>query len=100
MDVGVTRYSTDPIVVVPGLVSIWLMIAPDPAVAPVIPPVIVPTVQVNELGADAVSPIPALVPLQIIADEAVVTTGDGLTVAVKVNGIPGQEPVSEVGVMI
>ena len=55
---------------------------PDPALAPIIPPVIVPTVQVNVLGADAVKLIFGPVPLQVEARLAVVTTGVGLTVTV------------------
>ena len=55
---------------------------PDPALAPVIPPVIVPTVQVNVLGAEAVKLIFGPVPLQVEAMLDVVTTGVGLTVTV------------------
>ena len=55
---------------------------PDPALAPVIPPVIVPTVHVNVLGADAVKLIFGPVPLHVEAELAVVITGVGLTVTV------------------
>ena len=58
------------------------MIEPDPAVAPVIPPVIVPTVQTKLLGKEAVKLMFGLVPLQIEAVLAVVTAGTGLTVTV------------------
>lgn len=56
------------------------MVAPEPALAPVIPPVIVPTVQVNVLGAEAVNEMVGAVPLQVAAVLAVVTTGLGCTV--------------------
>jgi hypothetical protein len=46
MEVGVMMYLTEPAVELLGLLSTWLIRFPDPAVAPVIPPVIVPTVQV------------------------------------------------------
>ena len=55
---------------------------PDPTLAPVIPPVIVPTVQVNVLGAEAVKVIFGPVLLQVVAVLTVVTTGLGLTVTV------------------
>jgi hypothetical protein len=64
------------------LVSVWAIVDPLPALAPVILPVIVPTVQVNVLGADAVNAIFVAVALQIVAVFAVVTTGVGLTVTV------------------
>lgn len=57
---------------------------PEPALAPVMPPVIAPTVQVKVLGAEAVSAIFGPVPLQIAAVLAVVTTGVGNTVTVMV----------------
>jgi len=78
--VAVTRYSTVPAVALLGLVSDWLIVLPLPADAPVILPVIVPTVQVNVLADDAVNPIAVVLPLQIVAVFAVVTTGRGLTV--------------------
>jgi len=64
------------------------------------PPVIVPIVHVNVLGALAVKLILGPVPLQIVAALAVVTTGFGFTVTVMVKGVPGQEPGVEVGVTI
>ena len=64
------------------------------------PPVIVPIVHVNVLGALAVKLILGPVPLQVVAVLAVVTTGFGFTVTVMVKGIPGQEPDVEVGVTI
>ena len=74
------------------------MVVPDPALAPVIPPVIVPTVQLKLLGADAVKAIFGPVPLQVEAVLAVVTTGVGFTVTVMVYAGPVQSPVVDVGV--
>ena len=56
------------------------------------PPVIVPIVHVNVLGALAVKLILGSVPLQVVAVLAVVTTGFGFTVTVMVKGVPEQEP--------
>ena len=64
------------------------------------PPVIVPIVHVNVLGALAVKLILGPVPLQIVAMLDVVTTGFGFTVTVMVKGVPAQEPDVEVGVTI
>ena len=55
------------------------MVDPEPELAPVITPVIVPTVQANELGADANNAMFVAAPLQIDAVFAVVTVGVGLT---------------------
>jgi hypothetical protein len=82
VDVGVTRYSTVPAVALLGLVNVWLMVGPDPALAPVIPPVIVPMVQAKVLGALAVKAMFGLVPLQIDAVAEFVTVGVGFTVTV------------------
>jgi hypothetical protein len=77
------------------------MVFPVPALAPVMPPVIVPTVHENVLAADAVNAILVAVPLQIVAVFAVVTTGVGLTVTVIVYAGPGQAGVAvDVGVTI
>jgi ABC-type proline/glycine betaine transport system permease subunit len=65
VDVGVTMYCTLPAVALLGLLSVWLMFAPDPAVAPVMLPLIVPIVQVNVLAALAVSGMLVVVALQI-----------------------------------
>jgi hypothetical protein len=62
------------------------------------PPVIGPSVQAKLLGAEAVNAIFGLPPLQIVAVADVVTTGLGFTVTMIVKGIPGHEPVVEVGV--
>jgi hypothetical protein len=70
-------YSTEPGVVLLGFVSVWLMVFPDPALAPVIPPVMVPMVQVKVLAVEAVRDILVLVPLQILFVELLVTTGVG-----------------------
>jgi hypothetical protein len=54
-----------------------LIVLPDPALAPVIPPVIVPMVQVKVLAMEAVRDILVLVPLQILFVAVFVTTGVG-----------------------
>lgn len=79
-DVGVTIYCKVPADELLGLFNTWLMVLPDPALAPVIPPVMVPTVQVKVLGAEAVSAIFGAVALQVAAVLEVVTTGVGCTV--------------------
>ncbi len=82
VEVGVTIYSTVPAVALLGLVSVCAMVLPLPLDAPVIPPVIVPTVQLNVLAAVDVKAMFVAAPLQIAAVFAVVTTGTGLTVTV------------------
>ena len=67
-----------------GLVNTWLIVDPEAALAPVIPPVMVPIVQVYELGAEAARIIFETVPLQKIAVGAFVTIGFGETVTVMV----------------
>jgi hypothetical protein len=64
------------------LVRVCAIVVPDPALAPLIPPVIVPTVHANVLGVLAVSEIFVAVPLQSEAVFAVVTAGTGFTVSV------------------
>jgi len=76
------------------------MVKPEPAVAPVMPPVIVPMVQLKVLAIEAVKLMPGLVPLQIVAVGEFVTTGLGLTVTMIENGVPAHEPVVAVGVTI
>jgi hypothetical protein len=66
------------------LVSVWLMVPPLPALAPVMPPVTVPTVHVKLLGALEVSVMPVLVLLHIVVVAVLVTSGVGLTVTVMV----------------
>jgi hypothetical protein len=63
--VGVTTYCTVPAVEVLGLLSTWLIVLPLPALAPVIPPVIVPTVHVYVLGITDVRAILVFSPLHI-----------------------------------
>jgi hypothetical protein len=58
------------------------MVPPEALLAPVIPPVIVPIVQANVLGADAVSVMFGPKPLQFDAVARLVTDGVGLTVTV------------------
>lgn len=76
----------------PGFVSTWDIVAPLVAVAPVIPPVIVPIVQLN------VAPVTLLfkamlvfVALQIVVGPVYVTLGVGLTVTIMSTGDPGHE---------
>jgi hypothetical protein len=97
IDVAVTMYSTVPAVELPGLVKTWLIVAPAPAVAPVMPPVTVPIVQVKELEALAKRLMFGLVPLQIDIVAGLATTGVGLTVTVIAVGEPVQLPAVEVG---
>jgi hypothetical protein len=75
-----------------------LIVAPELALAPVMPPVIVPIVHAKLLGALDVKVIFGPVPLQIPAVGELVTIGVGLTVTVIVKGAPAQEPVVVVGV--
>jgi hypothetical protein len=82
VEVGVTMYCTVPAVVLLGFKSVWLIVEADPAVAPVIPPVMVPIVHANVPGALAVSAIFVFVLLQIALVAAFVTAGVGLTVTV------------------
>jgi hypothetical protein len=82
VDVGVTIYSTLPAVALLGLVSVWLMVDPDPALAPVIPPFTAPIVHAKLLGALAVSAMFGPVPVQIDVADALVTAGVGFTVTV------------------
>ena len=72
-EVGVTRYCTDPATEFPVIDKSWLIEEPDPALAPVTPPVIVPIVQVKLLGVLAVKTIFGSVPLHVAAVKAFVT---------------------------
>ena len=76
------------------------MIVPDPALAPVIPPVIVPIVQLKVLATVAVRLMFGLVLLQVVAVAGLVTDGLGKTVTVMVNGVPAHDPTTDVGVTI
>ena len=82
VDVGVIMYSTVPAVVLLGLFNVCAIVDPLPGVAPVMPPVIFPMVHANVLVALAVNGMLVAVPLHIVADVAVVTTGVGFTVTV------------------
>ena len=64
------------------------------------PPEIVPTVQLNVLGVLAVKEILVVLPLQIWAVLAVVITGVGLTVIVKLWDGPGHPLAVGVTVMV
>ena len=63
-------------------------------------PLMVPIIQEKLLGTLAVKATLGLVPLQVIAVGALVTTGLGFTVTVMVKGAPGQVPIVAVGVTI
>ena len=76
------------------------MVPPEPALAPVMPPVMMPIVQVKLLGVLEVNVIFGPVPLHVLAVGAFVTAGFGFTVTVMVNGAPGQTPIVAVGVTI
>lgn len=65
-----------------GLESVCAIVAPEPAAAPVMPPVTVPIVQLNVLAAVEVSAIFVVPPWHIAALLAVVTAGVGFTVTV------------------
>ena len=84
VDVGVTIYSIKPAVALLGLVSVWLIDVPEPAEAPLMLPVLVPNVQLKLLATLDVNETLGLVPLQIVALVALVSTGTGFTVTVKV----------------
>jgi hypothetical protein len=82
MEVGVIIYSTVPAVALPGLVSVWLIAPPDPAVAPVMPPVMFPMVQAKVLGAVDVSVTFCAAPLHTVYVAPMFNAGVGLTVMV------------------
>lgn len=84
VDVGVTIYSTVPAVVLLGFDKDCAIVLPDPAVAPVTPPVIVPIVQLYVLDTVDVSAMLVVLPLQMVSLFAVVTAGVGFTVTVMV----------------
>jgi hypothetical protein len=67
-----------------GLVNVWLIVLPEPALAPVILPVMAPIVHANVLGALDVSEMLGFVPLQMAIVAAFVTAGVGFTVMVMV----------------
>jgi len=75
-----------------------LIVDPDPELAPVIPPVIAPTVHVKLLAAEATKLIFGPVPLQVEAALLFIITGIGFTNTVMVNGAPLHDPELAVGV--
>lgn len=77
VEVGVTRYCTEPVKELLGLVSIWLIVEPDPALAPAILPETIPIVQVNELGKEEAKLIFGFDPLHTVAVFGEVTIGTG-----------------------
>jgi hypothetical protein len=70
-----------------GFVRVWLIVAPEPLLMPVIPPILAPIVHAKLDAALAVKEMPGPVPLQVDALAEVVTTGAGFTVTVIVIGI-------------
>jgi len=81
-----------------GLVKVWLIVEPEPAEAPVIAPVLVPSVQAKLEAAEAVRLMLGPVPLHVLAVLGVVTLGAGFTVTVILVAEPTHEPTVEVGV--
>jgi hypothetical protein len=75
-----------------------LIVEPEPAEAPVIAPVLVPSVHAKLEAAEAVRLMLGPVPLQVLAVVEVVTAGVGFTVTVILVADPTQEPTVEVGV--
>jgi hypothetical protein len=71
-----------PAVVVLEFVNTWLIVDPEPALAPVIGPVTVPIVHANVLAVVAVKAMFVEDPVHIVFVDAVVTTGAGFTVTV------------------
>jgi hypothetical protein len=69
-----------------------LIVDPDDVLAPVIPPEIVPIVQPNVLGVEAVNEILGPEPLQMVAVLAVDIEGFGSTVTIIVSGLLAQLP--------
>jgi hypothetical protein len=87
---GVTIYVTVPIEI-PGLISTWAIVEPDDEVAPVIPPVTDPIVQLKVApGTLLVSAILVEVAVHIVVIPVAITSGIGLTVIVKVCTGPSQ----------
>jgi hypothetical protein len=83
-----------------GSPKTWLIVEPELADAPVMPPVLVPNVHAKVLAVLAVRPRLGLVLLQVLAVVVLVTAGVGLTVTIISVAVPTQEPVTEVGVTI
>jgi hypothetical protein len=81
-----------------GLNKVWLIEGPEPELAPVILPVIVPNVQEKLLATDDVNGILVVSPLQTDTFRLFVTDAAGITVMVTGKAGPGQDPLIEVGV--
>jgi hypothetical protein len=95
---AVIIYCTLPAVVLLGFVRTWAIVAPVPELAPVIPPVIVPTVQVYVLGTLELIATDGAVPLHTATFVAVIT-GNGFTVT-KTLAVVVQPPVVALAVII
>lgn len=74
-EVGVTIYCTEPEVALLGLTKLSLIVEPEPGLAPVILPVMVPNAQVKLLAALAVRLMPTDELLQIVLVAGLVTAG-------------------------
>ena len=98
VEVGVTTYSIEPATALLGLDNVCEIVAPELALAPVMEPVFVPSVQAYELAAEDDKEMFGFPTLHTDAVVAVVTDGIGFTVTVIVVGEPTQLPVVEVGV--
>ena len=72
---GVTMYCMVLATALLGLVSVWLILEPEPALEPVMPPGFDPIVHAKVLASFAVNVIPVAVPLQSVAVAALVTVG-------------------------
>jgi hypothetical protein len=82
-----------------GFERTWFSVLPEPADAPVIPPVIVPTVHEYVLEMLAVKLIPVPEPLQIANAVAVEITGLGFMVILTEKAMPGH-PAALTGVIV
>jgi hypothetical protein len=89
-----------PFVVLLGLVNTSFIVGPEPAEAPVIPPVLVPNVHAKLLAVLAVRLTPGLVPLQVLAVVELVTDGVGFTVTVISVADPVHELETDVGITL
>ena len=89
-----------PIDVLLGLCNWSGIDVPDPPEAPVMPPEIVPTVQLKLPDVVEVKGMLNISSLHTTFVVGLVSDGPGLTVTVIVTGEPAQDPVVEVGVTI
>ena len=76
-----------------------MIVTPELAIAPVIPPVIAPIVQEKLLATLEVKDMLGPEPLQVLALAALVTNGTGFTITVMVYTEPTQVPEVDVGVI-